>query len=388
MNKVLISEIERKFCELESARPMIIRSPGRINFIGEHTDYNDGFVLPAAIDKSVYFAAAKNDTGLVKILSADFNQKVEINLNNVQKTRILWADYLAGTLKEMQKMDYPIEGFTCVFGGDIPQGAGLSSSAAVASGFAFLINEIFEFNIPKTDLAYFAQKAEHNFTGVNCGIMDQFINLHAEKNKALNLDCRSLDYEMYDFDFPGLEIILCDSGIKHSLAATEYNLRSRQCELGIMSIRKKYPQVKKLRDVDIFMIEEFKNLLPAKIYSRCLYVVEENYRVREATKFLKKKDICGFGGLMSLTHEGLRIDYEVSIPELDNLVYQALDHPGVHGSRMMGGGFGGCTINLVEKEQAGPFKEKINNLYQESDGIKVKFYDCKLESGTSVIMGE
>jgi galactokinase len=385
MNKVIISDIRRKFKEIESAEPLLVRSPGRINFIGEHTDYNDGFVFPAAIDKAIYFAAAKNGSSNIKLIAADLNEQIEIKTNQVVKTGIRWADYLAGTIYEIQKAGYPVEGFTSIFSGDIPQGAGLSSSAAIACGLAYTLNKLFDYKISKKELALFAQKAEHNFAGVNCGIMDQFINLYGSEDKAMKLDCRSLEYEEYEFKYPDISIILCDSGIKHALASTEYNLRRKQCEEGVRQISKKYPWVKKLRDVDISMLEEFESVLPEEIYSRCIYVVEENFRVQEAAAFLKKMDIAKFGELISLTHEGLSIDYAVSIPELDNLVYTALDLPGVIGSRMMGGGFGGCTINLVEQNLVTNFIEKVGSFYKKSTGNDISFYLCGIAPGTSLV---
>jgi galactokinase len=385
MNNILISKLNNRFREVFQAEPLIVRSPGRINFIGEHTDYNDGFVLPAAINKAIYFAAAANNKSTIEIISVDFNESIEIDIKNLVKTGKQWGDYLAGTINEMLRMNYPLRGFNCMFGGDIPIGAGLSSSAAIAAGIAYTINELFNLNIPKKDLAVYAQMAEHNFAGVNCGIMDQFISLYGEKNKAMKLDCRSLAYEMYDFDYPDVSVILCDSGIKHALASTEYNLRRKQCEAGVLEIRKKYQEVKNLRDVNIGMLEEFERILSPDIYSKCLYVIEENFRVSEACEQLKKKNINGFGELMTLTHEGLKEDYEVSIPELDDLVYQSLELPGVYGSRMMGGGFGGCTINIVAKTHADDFRSKMKTFYTKSKGIYLKIYDCDIEGGTAVI---
>jgi galactokinase len=215
--------------------------------------------------------------------------------------------------------------------------------------------------------------------------MDQFINLHGSENKAIKLDCRSLDYEVFNFNFPDVSVILCDSGIKHELASTEYNLRRKQCEEGVRVISKKYPDVKSLRDVNINMLEEFESALPGVIYSKCLYVVEENFRVEEAANYLADGDIYGFGELMTLTHEGLSLDYNVSIPELDNLVYTALEIPGVIGSRMMGGGFGGCTINLVEKNMEENFKDKMADFYLKSTGIILNLYVCRIASGTSLV---
>ncbi len=384
MNQI-VQVVKNKIREYTAAEIIIVRSPGRINFIGEHTDYNDGFVLPAAINKSVFLAAAKTDSDRIQLVSADMNDSAELKINSIGKTGKLWADYLAGTAAEFQKSGYNIGGFVCVFSGDIPIGAGLSSSAAITCGLAFALNELFALNISAKDLAFIAQKAEHNFAGVNCGIMDQFINLFAEKDKVLKLDCRSLEYNFYPFDFPDIDIILCDSGIRRSLAGSEYNTRRIQCDKGAAAIKEKYPLVKNLRDVDISMLEEFGNILPPDIYSRCLYVVEENERVRQAASFLDDKNISSFGELLAVTHEGLRIDYEVSIPEMDFLVYSALDFQGVIGSRMMGGGFGGCTINLVEKDRSENFIEKMHILYKDKTGSELRSYKCSLESGTSLI---
>lgn len=374
-----------KFEELFSEKPFVVRSPGRINLIGEHTDYNEGFVLPAAIDKNIFFAISPRDDKKCFIYADDLGDSFEFELNNFDKSEKIWPNYLMGIIDQFTKRHLEIKGFNCVFGGDIPIGAGLASSAAIESGFAFALNEIFEFNLDKIDLVKLSQKAENDFVGVQCGIMDQFINIFGEENKVLKLDCRSLEFEYFPFNLNDVQIVLCDTQIKHSLASGEYNIRRAQCEEGVQILGRRDNNIQSPRDVDLDLLNSYRSTLDSIIVKRLEYVIKENSRVNVACRDLELGDSVSFGQRMFESHEGLRDEYEVSCRELDTLVEIASKTEAVLGARMMGGGFGGCTINLVKKNGLEYFKEKINKEYFASIGKPIKFYLTQIESGTSII---
>jgi galactokinase len=380
-----IAGIRKKFIDLFDKEPMIVRSPGRVNLIGEHTDYNMGFVLPAAIDKAIYFAIAPSATHKCKLYAVDFTDEYEFTLGVIKKSRKGWPNYLLGVIYQLKKAGYHIKPFHCIFGGTIPVGAGLSSSAALEAGFAYALNILFGLNIDKLDLVKMAQKAENEFVGVQCGIMDQFINIFGKKEHVLQIDCRSLDYKYFPFRFDHIDIILCDTQIAHSLASSAYNTRRNQCEQGVEVIKKSYPHINSLRDVSIEMLEEHKSKMDAIVYKRCHYVVKENNRVQAACNDLLHNDLASFGEKMRETHIGLRDDYEVSEPFIDLLFDLTLHDENVYGSRIMGGGFGGCTINLVKKGYSKDFIEKIVKAYNEKAADKLKIYVTSIEDGTSVV---
>lgn len=374
-----------KFKELFSNNPLIIRSPGRINLIGEHTDYNEGFVLPAAIDKNIFFAIAPRDDKKCSLYAADLKDGFEFEINNFCKSEKIWPNYLIGVVDQLKKCKFEIKGFNCVFGGDIPIGAGLSSSAAIEAGLAFALNEIFELNIEKINLVKLSQRAENEFVGVQCGIMDQFINIFGKENKVLKLDCRTLEFEYYPFELNDLQIVLCDTQVKHSLASGEYNARRTQCEEGVRILRKFNNKIHTLRDVDLEFLNSHRSELDSIIFKRCKYVIKENSRVDASCRDLGDGDFISFGQRMYESHEGLRDEYEVSCKELDTLVEIASNHDAVLGTRMMGGGFGGCTINLVKKDGLEDFKEKITKVYSAQVSKSIKIYITRIESGTSII---
>ncbi|MEW6193550.1 MAG: galactokinase [Bacteroidota bacterium] len=382
---LLLEKIEKKFKETFNATPLIIRSPGRVNLIGEHTDYNNGFVLPAAIDKAIYFAISPRDDNQCKLISYDLGDSHEFDVDNPQFTNKHWPNYLMGVVDQLNKNGLKLKGFNCVFGGDIPIGAGLSSSAAIEGGLAFTLNHIFNLGIDKLELVKLAQKAENEFVGVKCGIMDQYINIFGHKGNVLRIDCRSLGYEYFPFEFDNVSIVLFDTGVSHSLASSEYNKRRMECNEGVDSIKKVYNKVNSLRDVSIEMINEFKTKLDPVVYKRCKYAVEENYRLLAACDKLIQKDLTAFGEFMYQTHKGLSEDYEVSCKELDYLVEQTIDNPKIYGSRMMGGGFGGCTINLIENDAIEEVSKKIMADYKKKFNLDAKTYVTKINSGTSII---
>ncbi len=364
---------------------VIVRSPGRINLIGEHTDYNEGFVLPSAIDRAIYLAVGPCRGFDVSLTSLDLNDQLRFDVREAAKSQKAWANYLIGIVHELNRAGHHIGGFNCVFSGDIPIGAGMSSSAGIEAGLAFALNSMFDLGIGRRDLARIAQRSENEFVGVRCGIMDQFANLLSKGESALHLDCRSLQYEYIPFIRRDLEFVLCDTGVKHSLAFSEYNLRREQCETGAGIIGKYFSGVRSLRDVEPEMLREHKDELGDTIYGRCKYVVEENARVNLAGKYLRQNDYDKFGELLYASHEGLRDEYQVSCRELDVLVDAATNIDGVLGARMMGGGFGGCTLNLVDRESAEEFKSKISESYRRETGKVPQLYECSLMPGTDLV---
>lgn len=375
--------VKKKFIELFAKEPVLVRSPGRINLIGEHTDYNDGFVMPAAIDKEVVFAMAPSSDGLTTIYSLNFNETVQVDLRNSLKVEQPgWLNYLLGVIHALQSKGHSLVPFVCVVGGDIPVGAGLSSSAAFECGFTFALNELNDLKLSTLEMIRIAQWSEHNYAGVKCGIMDQFASMMGREGHVFVLDCRDLSYEYFPLQFPGYDIILMDSCVKHSLAGSAYNTRREECEEGVRVLKQYYPGIKSLRDVTPEMLNKYRHALKDNVYSRCHYVVEENLRVQGASMDLKNGDLKGFGEKMYATHNGLSKLYEVSCKELDFLVLQA-QSMGVPGARMMGGGFGGCTINLVESSRKERFINTVSELYKKQFNIVPLSYEVSIKGGTS-----
>lgn len=381
----MIQEITQKFRDLYNQEPAVFRSPGRVNLIGEHTDYNNGFVLPAAINKEIFFALAPNKSNSFRAYSYNLGERAEFDLANVQPSDIGWANYLLGMIAQLQKADYEVKGFDLVFGGNVPIGAGLSSSAAVECGLAFGLNEVFNFNIDKFALVKMAQIAEHEYAGVMCGIMDQFASMFGKQNHAIKLDCRSLEYEFYNLDMQDYRIVLCDTQVKHSLASSEYNTRRKECEAGVAILQQHYPEVQSLRDAKLDMLAQHQQEFDPVVYRRCTYIVSENNRVEAACADLEKGDMKSFGDRMYASHAGLQHDYEVSCPELDFLVEQARKSAAVLGARMMGGGFGGCTINLVKVDALEDFVQQMEKVYQQQFNIQLKTYIVEIVDGSSFV---
>ncbi|HKJ47413.1 MAG TPA: galactokinase [Balneolales bacterium] len=383
----LYLRIQDYFLKEFKTDPLFIKSPGRVNLIGEHTDYNNGFVLPAAIDKYILLGLAPNNTDTCRLYAANLDEYFEfiVNANTIAKSEQGWPNYIMGVVDQLLKNDIGLQGFDCVFGGNIPIGAGMSSSAAIEGGLIYGLSEVFNLNIDNLTKVKLAQKAENDFVGVQCGIMDQFINIFGKENHALKLDCRSLDYEYFPFDNHDFRIVLCDSNVKHDLATSEYNVRRQQCEEGVKILHSHYPDVNSLRDVDLEMIESHKTEFNPVILKRCEYVVEENQRVNDACQDLINGDFISFGQRMFDSHDGLKNKYEVSCNELDILVDIAKEIEGVYGSRMMGGGFGGCTINIVQKDKVEDFAQKIQKSYTEQTGNNIKIYRTKIENGVSTV---
>ena len=380
-----VLSIREKFNQVFKEKPLLVRSPGRVNLIGEHTDYNEGFVLPAAVDKAIYFAITPGPGESCAVYAHDLGESHEFSLSGLAKSPKGWPNYLMGVVDELLKAGCGISGFRCVFGGDIPIGAGMSSSAAIEAGLAFALNRIFGLGLEPLALVKLAQKAENEFVGVRCGIMDQFINVFGRPKSVLKLDCRSLAYEYYPFDRPDLRIVLCDTLVKRALASSEYNVRRQQCESGVNLLSKYAPGLKSLRDVSPELLEVRRHEFDPVVFKRCDYVIRENARVEQACADLRKSDFYSFGQRMFGSHQGLRDDYGVSCRELDVLVEAASRVKGVLGARMMGAGFGGCTINLVEEKAVEDFEESLTRAYRGQFGKAPKFYISTLKSGTEII---
>ncbi|MFV5694433.1 galactokinase [Flavobacterium sp. LB3P122] len=385
MNDILITKTTSFFQETFGTEPQkIVLSPGRINIIGEHIDYNDGYVLPAAIDRIICFAFEKSNSNTSRIIAIDLDDEFEIDVTaSMELTDNVWTNYIRGVINQMKINGFDFEGFNCVFSSNIPVGSGLSSSAALECGFLFGINELFNLNIKPIDIALMGQKAEH-WVGINCGIMDQFSSVMGQENKVIKIDCRTLEYEYHDANFSDYSLILFDSNVKHSLMTSAYNERREQCEEGIAIIKKNYPKINSFRDCTENQVNSLKDKMSAAVFKRSLFVVKEINRVVQACKALDNGDIEILGQLMFETHEGLSVDYEVSCAELDMIVDTLKKEDAVVGSRLMGGGFGGCTINLIKKGHEERVKNKLSALYFDTFGIELKIYDVKIGNGTSL----
>ena len=385
MSDLLIKKTAAFFQESFGSVPKkIVLSPGRINIIGEHIDYNDGYVLPAAIDKIICFALEKSNSNLSKIIAIDLDDSFEIDVADaIELTDNVWTNYIRGVINQLKIKGFKFGGFNCVFSSNIPVGSGLSSSAALECGLLFGLNELFNLKIKPIDIALMGQSAEH-WVGINCGIMDQFSSVMGRENKVLKIDCRTLEYEYHNADFNDYSLILFDSNVKHSLMTSAYNERRQQCEEGIAIIKSNFPEISSFRDCNEQHVLGLQHVMSSNVFKRCLFVVKEIKRVTQACDALDKGDIETLGKLMFETHQGLSVDYEVSCAELDMIVNMLKIEEAVVGSRLMGGGFGGCTINLIKKGHEERIKKQLSALYLDTFGIELKIYDVKIGNGTSL----
>lgn len=369
-------KLRTAFTERFSSNPIFYASAGRINLIGEHTDYNGGFVFPGAIDKYIMTAININDTDKVRLYSVDMNQYTEFGLREEDKPAEQWACYVFGVCREVIKRGFEVKGFDAVFAGDVPLGAGLSSSAALESCFAYALNDLFNDNkISIFELALIGQSTEHNYCGVNCGIMDQFASVFGKKDCLMRLDCRSLEFKYFPFKPVGYKLVLVNSQVKHELVDSPYNKRRESCERVAKTLG-----VETLRDADMSMLEAAKNQISDEDYKRAMYVIGEKQRVLDVCEALEKGDYETVGQRMYETHHGLSKDYEVSCEELDFLNDVAKEC-GVTGSRIMGGGFGGCTINLVKEELYDTFVQTAKTKFNEKYGIEPIIIDVVISDG-------
>ncbi len=364
---------------------LYVKSPGRINLIGEHTDYNLGFVLPAAIDKAIYIAIGLRADEEIHLTAADLNDSFSVSMHAMEKSSLDWPNYILGIVDQLLKAGHKLKGFNAVITGDVPLGAGLSSSAAVECATIYAFNELFELGLSKLEMVKMAQKAENHFVGLQCGIMDMFASMFGKKDAVIRLDCRSLEYHYSPFNQDGIKIVLLDTCVKHSLASTEYNVRRQECEAGVAFLQRIHPEVHSLRDVNFEMLNELNGQVNEQVFNRCKFIVEEIQRLQEACLNLDQNDLIAFGKKMYETHEGLSKLYEVSCDELDFLANYAKQNEQVLGARMMGGGFGGCTINLVNSNAVNDFIANAEIAFEKAFNTKLKSYIVSIGDGTSVI---
>ena len=372
--------IENKFKSLFGNEYRVYTSPGRINLIGEHTDYNGGFVFPGAIDKGIYAAIQPNGTDKVRAFSIDYNAYIEFRIQEEDCPDEAWARYIFGVCREIQKRGFEIHGFDTVFVGDVPLGAGMSSSAALESTFAFALNDIYNLGIDKFELARIGQSTEHNYCGVKCGIMDQFASVFGKKDHLIRLNCSNMEFEYFPFAPEGHKLVLLDTVVKHELASSAYNKRRESCENVCAHIKARHHEVNYLSDASADMLKEVQNEVSEEDYKRASYVIGEKQRVLDVCEALERGDYQTVGEKMYETHRGMSKEYEVSCEELDFL-NEVAKECGVTGSRVMGGGFGCCTINLVKKELYDKFINTAKEKFYKKYGHEPKVYDVVISDG-------
>lgn len=381
MNRKLIGHIVQKYNRAFKTDPLVIYAPGRVNLIGEHTDYNEGFAIPAAINKGIVAAIQKSETTVCTVIANDLDDTFQFSLENIQPIKNGgWKNYVIGVAAEILNEGYSLQPFNIVFGGDIPIGAGLSSSAALENSVVFGLNNLFKLGISKEKMIFISQKAEHNYAGVNCGIMDQYASMFGIENGALLLDCRSVKSTEIPINFNEYQLLLINTNVKHSLGDSAYNNRRFVCEK-VASMLK----VDALRDASEADLQQIKTSLSTEDFQMALYVIQENKRVLQAAKAIKNKHTLEFGKLLFETHKGLQKQYKVSCTELDFLVDKAKENSRVIGARMLGGGFGGCTLNIIHKSEVELFKTKISKLYSETFKKECSFYSVEFSKGTHVV---
>ena len=365
----IASKLQLGFRQRYGTSPRVFRAPGRVNLIGEHTDYNDGFVMPAAIELSVWAAIAPRDDRKLVVHSENFAESAEIDLDDHDpRPRSHWSDYVQGVAVMLDRTHPSLRGANLLISGEVSIGSGLSSSAAIEVATAFALLENSELPVDRVELAKLCRRAENEFVGARVGIMDQFISCCGHAGKALMLDCRSLNYRLLPIP-ADVSLVICNTMVKHDLASSEYNTRRAECEEGVRLLWRRMPQVRALRDVRVEDLVRSSGVLPPTIYRRCRHVVTENARVLDAAAALEKEDLKTFGRLMAESHISLKNDYEVSCPELDLMVELAGQVGGVHGARMTGGGFGGSTINLVDNRSVESFRHSVANAYEKATGL-------------------
>lgn len=384
---ILSDQINHIFVENFNQKPIIVRSPGRVNLIGEHTDYNGGFVLPAATDKAAYLAIFPSESATCTWISLDMNSQVSLDFNTIKPLENdTWANYILGVVQQFENRGFKVPPFNCVIAGDVPIGSGMSSSAALESAVGFAINHLNSFGLDSKSLARLVQQSENEFIGVNCGIMDMFASIHGKENHVLRLNCETLEFQYFPLNLGDYKIVLFDTNVKHNLAESEYNLRRIQCETGLAFFRKHFDEkIPNLSQVPLAWLQSSRSQLDPLVYNRCQYVIEENQRMMTACNDLQNGNLKDFGIKMTATHEGLRTLYQVSCKELDFLVDAIWQEPLVLGSRMMGGGFGGCTINLIHKDAMDELFARLSVAYLAEMGLELKMYSVVTADGTSLI---
>ncbi len=367
-------------------QPRVFRAPGRVNLIGEHTDYNDGFVFPMALEDYTTVAISSRDDRMLNIWSKNMSEMSTVALDDNETKRGNWSDYIAGIARMLELSGFSLPGANIYLESNVPVGAGLSSSAALEISSALALLSIVNGKIPNAELAKLGQRAENQFVGMNCGIMDQFISVHGEKDHALFLDCRTLDYQHVPLPSAQIRVVICNTMVKHELGSSEYNKRRAECEQGVRIMSADFPAIKALRDVSFQQFQKVESKLPETIRKRCRHVISEDERTLETIDALNKNDLQRFGELMNASHDSLRDDYEVSCKELDIMVNEARTLPGVLGARMTGGGFGGCTVNLVQTDHIENFCSEIRKSYQRATGLETEIYVSSPSQGAHEIL--
>jgi galactokinase len=368
------SHFEQKFRQHYNEKSRIFRAPGRVNLIGEHTDYNDGYVFPMAIDRYTTVAISPRSDQILNIWSENMQESMSRKLDATEGKKGHWSDYVVGIARMMELEGLTIPGANIYIESDVPVGSGLSSSAAIEISSALAFLSLANGKMEKLKLAKLGQRAENQFVGMNCGIMDQFISLHGEENHALFLDCRSLDFRQVPLPSDQAKVVVCNTMVKHELGSSEYNKRRAECEEGVRLMQADYPGIHALRDVSLSQFQQVEHKLPEIVRQRCRHVVSEDERVLASIQALQKNDLRRFGELMNASHESLKNDYQVSCRELDIMVEIARSLPGTLGARMTGGGFGGCTVNLVEADSVEAFCGEIGRQYHKATGLDPKIY--------------
>lgn len=381
MKKDLLKEVKLHFKKHFNTKPLMVFSPGRINLIGEHTDYNDGFVFPAAINKGIALAIQKSEGKESNVYALNKEEMYSFKMSNISPLEDGgWRNYILGVVSEIQKLDIKVGAFNCVFAGDIPGGAGMSSSAALENSVVFGLNGLFELGLSKEQMILISQMAEHNFAGVKCGIMDQYASMFGKKKSALLLDCRTIESEPFKIDFKKYKLLLINSNVKHDLSESAYNNRREVCEKVSEKLK-----IKALRDASKEDLKTIKNEISEEDYQKALYIIEENNRVEKFSKAIKKENLKTLGKLLYKSHKGLSTQYKVSCNELDFLVNQTKKNKNILGARMMGGGFGGCTINLIKKSEVAKFKEEVSKNFKKEFNKECSIYQVKLSEGTRIV---
>ncbi|MDX1364829.1 MAG: galactokinase [Arenibacter latericius] len=364
---------------------LIVESPGRINLIGEHTDYNLGYVLPTAIEKTITFKFRKNSSLTeCQLYSLGYNVGFNIDLNKISRSEVEWENYLLGVLNELLKRTDKLRGFDCIIESKLPIGSGLSSSAALECGLAFGLNKLFDLGISNMDIVRLSQTAEHTFVGTQCGIMDQFASVMSQEGHVLLLDCKSLEHTQIPIAIAPYKMIMLNTKVSHNLASSEYNTRKKECEDGVRIIQKKYPEVMSLRDATLSMLEESAAEMSKTIYNRCLFIISENERVLATAKALQENNLMLFGQLLYEAHQGISELYEVSCPESDFLVNFSRQYDLVLGARQVGGGFGGCVLHIVHEEEVDHYIAEATKAYKIRFDIDLDAFEVRPSSGTYI----
>ncbi|QXP64149.1 galactokinase [Polaribacter sp. HaHaR_3_91] len=381
MSATLIKDVKETFIKEFKTEPLLIFSPGRINIIGEHTDYNDGFVFPAAVNKGIAAAIQKTDANNSTAIALDLDSTIKFELDKIKPSKEgSWENYVFGVVAEIQNKNKVIGNFNIIFKGNIPGGAGMSSSAALENSVVFGLNELFDLGLTKHEMILISQKAEHNYVGVNCGIMDQYASMFGIKDHALHLDCRTVESNPYKIDFENHQLMLINTNVKHSLSDSAYNDRRSACESVSELLN-----IKALRDATEADLETVADKVTPANYQKTLFVIQENNRTIKAAKAIEDNNLELLGALIYQSHEGLSNQYKVSCDELDFLVAQAKKNKHVLGARMMGGGFGGCTINLIDKSEAKAFAETASEAYKNEFNNECSVYFIELSEGTHIV---